>query len=152
MCLSDGMICQSSKETNNFKSLPRFPSAISNKKSSYPDIYKHLEMKLPAVNFKGRTYVAGRQSLDAAQSGKSCASDLPAQCPGEWGCSEREFNFRSRDSSCADVQHAVHEAGQSQECFQCPFVSPPDEFGKRSSQTQRSRGVALLYRRSLLWG
>lgn len=39
------------------------------------------------------------------------------------------------------MQHAVHEAGQSQECFQRPLVSSPDELGKRSSQTHKAESL-----------
>ena len=51
---------------------------------------------------------------------------------------KRQFSFRNRESSRADVQHAVHEAGQSEECFQCPLVSSPDELGKRRSWTPKT--------------
>lgn len=44
-------------------------------------------------------------------------------------------------SSSADVQHAVHEAGQSEECFQCPFLSSPKEFGKTTLWTQKTEGL-----------
>lgn len=54
---------------------------------------------------------------------------------------KRQFNFRNRESSRAGVQRAVHEAGQSEECFQCPLVSSPDELGNRSSWTEETEGL-----------
>lgn len=54
----------------------------------------------------------------------------------------RQFTFRNRESSRAGVQHAVHGAEQSEECFQCPLVpSAADELGKRSLWNQKTEGL-----------
>lgn len=47
-------------------------------------------------------------------------------------------------SSNADVQHAVHEAGRSEEYFQCPFLFSPNEFGKTTFGHRKQRGCLVI--------
>lgn len=61
---------------------------------------------------------------------------------------KRQFNFRNRESSRAGVQHAVSEAGQSEECFQHPLVSSPDELGKSGLWTQKTEEL-LDYKKEM---